>query len=79
LDSSAIELVMSLKSIKKNKFKTRKLERLIYIRNVDGIFNYEGPICYELKSLGLDNRTTLVLSNIRELDRELFYKLVYFI
>ena len=28
-------------------------------------------ICYELRSLGLDNRTTLVLSNIRELDREL--------
>ena len=35
--------------------------------------------CYELRSLGLDNRTTLVLSNTRELDRELFYKLVYFI
>ena len=27
---------------------------------------------YELKSLGLDNRTILVLSNIRELDRNLF-------
>jgi len=25
--------------------------------------------CYELKSLGSDNRTTLVLSNTRELDR----------
>ena len=25
--------------------------------------------CYELRSLGLDNRTALVLSNIRELDR----------
>ena len=25
--------------------------------------------CYELKSLGLDNRTTLVLSNTREFDR----------
>ena len=36
-------------------------------------------ICYELKSLELDNRTTLVLSNTRELDRELFYKLVYLI
>jgi len=34
-------------------------------------------LCYELKPLGLDNRTTLVLSNTRELDRELFYKLVY--
>ena len=36
-------------------------------------------ICYELKSLGLGNRTTLVLSNTRELNRELFYKLVYLI
>ena len=36
-------------------------------------------ICYELKSLGLGNRTTLVLSNTRELNRKLFYKLVYLI
>ena len=33
--------------------------------------------CHELKLKGLSNRTTLVLSNTRELDRELFYKLVY--
>ena len=36
-------------------------------------------ICYKLKPLGLDNRTTLVLSNTRELDRKLLYKLVYLI
>ena len=36
-------------------------------------------ICYELKSLEWDIRTTLVLSNTRELDRKLFYKLVYLI
>ena len=35
--------------------------------------------CYKLKSLELDKRTTLVLSNTRELNRELFYKLVYLI
>ena len=35
--------------------------------------------CYGLKPLELDNRTTLVLSNTRELNRELFYKLVYLI
>jgi len=28
--------------------------------------------CYELKPLGLDGRTTLVLSNTRELDRDSF-------
>jgi len=31
------------------------------------------------KSLELDERTTLILSNTRELNRELFYKLVYLI
>ena len=41
LDSGAIGLVMSSGFVRKN-----KLERLIYIRNVDGLFNYEGPIEY---------------------------------
>ena len=36
-------------------------------------------LCYGLKPLESDNRTTFVLSNTRELDRELFYKLVYLI
>ena len=30
---------------------------------------YINSVCYGLKPLGLDNRTTLVLSNTRELDR----------
>jgi len=29
----------------------------------------QAPACYELKLKGLSNRTTLVLSNTRELDR----------
>ena len=29
----------------------------------------ESSTCYELKSLGLDKRTTLVLSNTRELNK----------
>ena len=33
--------------------------------------------CYEVKLIVSSNRTTLVLSNTRELDKELFYKLVY--
>ena len=28
--------------------------------------------CYKLKLLGLDNKTTLVLNNTRELNRDLF-------
>ena len=31
-------------------------------------------ICYDLKSLELDNRTTLILSNTRELNRDPFTK-----
>jgi len=33
---------MSLEFAKKNKFKKKKLERPIYVKNMDGIFNYEG-------------------------------------
>ena len=35
--------------------------------------------CYELKSLEWDKRTTLVLSNTRELNRDPLYKVVYLI
>ena len=33
-----------------------------------------GHRCYKLKSLELDNRTTLILSNTRELNRDPFTK-----
>ena len=39
LDSGVTGLVMSSEFIKK-----KKLDRLIYVRNIDGIFNYEGLI-----------------------------------
>jgi len=35
---------MSEKFARKHRFKRTKLERLIYVRNVDGILNYTGPI-----------------------------------
>ena len=44
LDSRATELVMSSEFAKKQEFKLKKIERLIYMRNVDGTFNKEGPI-----------------------------------
>ena len=44
LDSRAIELVMSLEFVRKNKFKKKKLERSIYVRNVDDTFNHKEPI-----------------------------------
>jgi len=38
LNSSVIELVMSLEFTRKQRFKIQKIKRLIYVRNVDGIF-----------------------------------------
>jgi len=39
-----IELVMSLEFTKKQEFKLKKIEKPIYIRNINGIFNKKEPI-----------------------------------
>jgi len=44
LDSGAIGLVMSLEFARKQGFKLKKIEKLIYIRNMDGMLNKEEPI-----------------------------------
>jgi len=44
LDSEATGLVMSSKFARKQGFKLRKIENLIYVRNVDRILNKKGPI-----------------------------------
>ena len=44
LDSSATRLVMSSEFTKKQGFKLKKIERPIYVRNVDSSFNKKGPI-----------------------------------
>jgi len=44
LDSGMTRLVMSLKFARKQGFKLKKIEKLIYIRNVDGLFNKKEPI-----------------------------------
>ena len=46
LDSRVTELVMSSEFAKKQEFKLKKIERLIYMRNVDGTFNKEGLITH---------------------------------
>jgi len=46
LDSSATGLVISLEFMRKQEFKLKKIERPIYVRNVDSSFNKEGPIEY---------------------------------
>jgi len=44
LDSRVIELVMSSEFAKKQEFKLKKIKRLIYVRNVNGMFNKKEPI-----------------------------------
>jgi len=44
LDSGATGLVMSSEFARKQGFKLKKLERLMNVRNVDGLLNKEGPI-----------------------------------
>jgi len=44
LDSRATELVMSEEFTRRHKFKRMKLERPVYVRNVDSMLNYVGPI-----------------------------------
>jgi len=41
LDSGATGLVMSSEFVRKQGFKLKKIERPIYVRNVDGSFNKE--------------------------------------
>jgi len=41
LDSGAMRLVMSLEFMKKQRFKLKKIERPIYIRNMDSLLNKE--------------------------------------
>ena len=49
LDSEMIELIMSSEFVRKNKFKKKKLDRPIYVRNMNGTLNYKGLIEYTVK------------------------------
>ncbi len=40
LDSGATGLVMSKEFARKHRFRRTKLEKPVYVRNVDGTFNY---------------------------------------
>jgi len=46
LDSGATGLVMSLEFVRKQGFKLKKIERPIYMRNVNGFFSKKRPIEY---------------------------------
>ena len=44
LDSRTIELVISSEFARKQRFKLKKIERPIYMRNMDGMLNKKRPI-----------------------------------
>ena len=46
LDSRVMGLVISLEFARKQGFKLKKIERLIYVKDVDSSFNKERPIEY---------------------------------
>ena len=77
--SLRIHLVVNVRRIVKYREQVERQKKILPPPvEVAGEKEYEVE-CYDLKSLEWDSKTTLVLSNTRELDRELFYKLVYFI
>ena len=49
LDSRVTGLIISKEFVRKNKFRKTKLERLIYMRNANGMLNYAGPIVDTVK------------------------------
>jgi len=49
LDSEITELIMSLEFAKKQEFKLKKIERLIYVRNMDSFFNKKRSIEYTVE------------------------------
>jgi len=49
LNSNATGLVISSEFVRKQSFKLKKIERSIYVRNVDRSFNKERPIEYTVE------------------------------
>jgi len=68
LDSKATELVMSLEFARKQRFKLKKIERLIYVRNMNGFFNKKGSVEYtvEVNIYYQEHRERIEIDVIRE-------------
>jgi len=49
LNNEATDLVMSSEFTRKKSFKLKKIERLIYVRNVDRMFNKKKLIKYMIE------------------------------
>jgi len=49
LDSRMIGFMISSEFVRKNKFRKKKLDRPIYVRNVNNTFNHKEPIEHTVK------------------------------
>ena len=68
LDSGVTGLVISLEFARKQGFKLKKLDRPMYVRNINGLFNKEGLIEYmmEVNIYYQEHRERIEIDVIRE-------------
>ena len=68
LDSRATELLISFKFARNQEFKLKKIEKPIYVRNVNDFFNKEKPIEYmvEINIYYQGHREKMEIDVIRE-------------
>jgi len=81
LDSSTTGLVMSSEFARKQGFKLKKIERPIYMRNVDSFFNKERPIEYtvEVNIYYQEHRKRTEIDVIREQKWNIILKMLWLV
>ena len=79
LDSKVTDLVMSSEFTRKQRFKLKKIERLIYMRNIDGSFNKEGPIEHtvEMNIYYQGHRERMEIDVIREQKQSVILEMLW--
>jgi len=76
LDNSVTDIVMSLEFVRKQGFKLNKVKKLIYVRNVDGIFNKKEPIDHivEMNIFDQRHRERIEIDKIGEIEVECHFR-----
>jgi len=68
LDNSVTGIVMSSEFVRKQRFKLKKVKKLIYVRNVDGIFDKKELINHivEIKIFDQEHKERVEINMIEE-------------
>ena len=76
LDNSVTDIVISLEFVRKQGFKLKKVKKLIYVRNVDGIFNKKEPIDHtvEMNIFDQGHRERIEIDGIGEIEVECHFR-----